>query len=111
MLPMKDKTIVQNESLVDRSLRVLLGVIMLAVPCYLLVTNSAANHIGLSLSMLLSIYQVGYHTIYPILSGVFGVDPFYYLFNKKSCDLSERNRCGTLPSQFNAMFHPRHRHV
>lgn len=100
MVPMNSKILVQNESLIDRSLRVIAGCLMLVVPLLLLVTTDTLSHIWLSLSMLLSIYF--------ILSGVIGVDPLYYLFNKKSCDLTERNRCGTLPSQYDAMFHYHH---
>lgn len=100
MIAVKGKAAVQNESLVDRFLRVLLGVIMLAVPCYLLLETGAENQIWLSLSMLFSVY--------PILSGIIGMDPLYNLFNKKTCDLSDHNRCGNFTSQLDAFFGHKH---
>lgn len=85
-------SVVQNVGLNDRVLRTILG----------------WGLIGFAFVDLMNGAQVGWHTyaillaVYPLLTSILGWDPFYAVFGGKSCDLSERNRCGTFPFQVSA---------
>lgn len=91
--------VVQNVGLNDRLLRTLLG----------------WGVIGMAALDLVGGAQVGWHTyaillaIYPLLTAILGWDPFYAVFGNRSCDISERNRCGTFPFEVYAALgkHPR----
>jgi hypothetical protein len=85
-------TVIQNLGLVDRVVRTLIG--------WGLIAAAAAD--------VLSGQQVSWHpyailfAVYPILTAIVGYDPFYSAAHTKSCDLSERNRCGTFPFEVSA---------
>ena len=90
----------QNLGLWDRIFRVVLGCVLLAVPYFTITQIGVMSEMWHSLLIILSIY--------PFLTGILGVDPFYRLMNVKSCDLSSRNRCGSFPFQVDAFLghHP-----
>lgn len=96
-------TVVQNLSLLNRSLRIVLGALMIGLPIIQLVaTNSTIGwH---AYSMLLAIY--------PLMTGMLGWCPVCQMFNFHSCGLSDKNQCGTLPYQFDAALghHPQANH-
>lgn len=91
--------VVQNVGLNDRLLRTLLGWGVIGFAAWDLVNGA----------------QVGWHTyaillaVYPLLTAILGWDPFYAAFGNRSCDVSERNRCGTFPFEVYAALgkHPR----
>jgi len=85
----------QNLGLVDRIFRVLLGTVMLGIPYFLLLQHGAVVQWWQSSLMALSVY--------PFLTGILGTDPVYRLFHIKTCDLSNRNQCGSFPFQVDAM--------
>jgi len=84
----------QNLGMLDRVMRVIIGTVMLAVPYYLITQEGATVQAWHSWTMVLSVY--------PFLSGILGADPIYNMMGKKSCDLSDRNRCGSFPFQVDA---------
>ena len=89
---------VQNLGLLDRAVRLIVGGAMLAVVAF----DGASGTV------------LGWHayvaiiSIYPLMTGFVGWDPLYSLGHVKSCDLSDRNRCGTLP--FSVMAAMGHKH-
>jgi hypothetical protein len=85
--------VVQNTGLADRILRAVLATLMLGIPAFDLVVNEAVVTWH-GISMLLAVY--------PALTAILGWDPFYQLGNAKTCDTSDRNRCGTLPFEVSA---------
>lgn len=38
-------------------------------------------------------------SVYPVLTGIIGIDPVYRAFGFRSCGTSARNTCGTFPYQ------------
>jgi hypothetical protein len=86
--------VIQNLSLLDRSLRWVLTVALLAVPAVHVVFYGEVLGWWHGLSLLLSVY--------PGLTAFWGWDPFYEAAGYKTCDLSDRNQCGTLPFQIDA---------
>lgn len=86
--------VVQNLGLLDRTLRLLLGALLLGAPAVHLVMYDAMFAWWHGLSMLVSVY--------PAMTGWLGWDPMYQAINYKTCDLSDRNRCGTMPYQVDA---------
>ena len=89
----------QNLALIDRVLRLLIGAALIGGAYYYSAFDDVAARIwdvwG-SISTMISVY--------PILTGALGWDPFYALFHVRSCGDSGRNQCGTLPYQVEAMF-------
>lgn len=85
----------QNLGAVDRTVRFIVGVLMLGVPYFMITQQGATVETWQSWLMVLSAY--------PCLTGIIGFDPLYRIFGKKSCDLSSRNRCGSYPFQVDAM--------
>ncbi len=86
----KKSNVPQNLSLIDRVVRLVLGLVMISVlffdnPYFVLSTT------WMSVLVLVSIY--------PLMTGMLGVDPLYAAAHVKSCDTSEHNQCGTLPYQ------------
>ncbi len=79
---------VQNMGLMDRSFRIVLGAAM----------------IGLVLSPVLgnSYNFLAILAIYPCLTGMMGWDPLYSLRRVKTCDINDRNKCGTYGFQVSA---------
>ena len=86
--------VVQNLSLIDRALRGLLAAVLLIVPAVELVFLEGTFGWWHGIAMLASVY--------PGLTAFLGWDPFYQAMGTKTCDLSERNQCGTLPYQVDA---------
>ena len=85
----------QNIGLADRLFRLAVGIAMLAVAYYLVVTTGSKATLWDTYALLLSVY--------PILTGAMGWDPFYAIFHVKSCALTGKNQCGTLPYQIKTM--------
>ena len=94
MKSVKGYFITQNLSMLERVLRFILGTAMIGIPYLLLTQPGATINNLLAWSMVLSSY--------PFLTSIIGVDPIYRLFKVKSCDISERNRCGSFPFQVDA---------
>lgn len=86
--------VVQNLGLLDRMLRLLLVAALLGGPVTHLAISDGIFAWWHGIAMLLSVY--------PGMTGYLGWDPFYQLTAYKSCGLSEKNQCGTLPYQIDA---------
>ncbi len=86
--------VVQNISLLDRALRVVVTAVLLAVPAIYIVTYDGSYQWWHGVMWLLSIYFG--------LTALFGCDPVYHAAGYKTCDLSDRNQCGTIPYQVDA---------
>ena len=84
----------QNLGMWDRVIRFMLGSAMLAVPYYYMTQTSLPVEAWYSWSMVASIY--------PFLTSIVGCDVLYKFFGVKSCDLSQRNRCGSFPFEVDA---------
>ena len=85
--------VVQNLGWIDRVLRVIAGVLFLAVPISLLKEGQP--------------YATWYYylillSVVPMITGILGWCPFYAGFHMKSCDTSKRNRCGTFTEEMKA---------
>jgi len=87
--------VIQNMGLFDRLFRLTLGIAMFVFAYYFVVFAGSTSALWDSYAMLIAIY--------PILTGALGWDPFYAMFKVKSCSITGRNRCGTLPYEFKAM--------
>jgi len=86
--------VVQNMWLVDRTLRFVIGGLLLgSVAGYLQTTDS---------TMLDWHAYIGLLSIYPFITAILGWDPFYHLFNAKTCGTEGRNQCGTFPYEVDA---------
>jgi hypothetical protein len=84
----------QNLGLVDRLLRVIIGSGLIAVA---LINPFQQAEMGWHAYLLII-------AIYPMLTGILGVDPLYLAFNYRTCDSSRRSRCGTFPFEVEAAF-------
>ena len=89
----------QNIGLIDRVSRLIVGAILISTAYYFSAYEDLAARIwdvwG-SFSMMIALY--------PIFTGMLGWDPLYALFQVRSCSISGRNQCGTLPYQVKVMF-------
>jgi hypothetical protein len=89
----------QNIGLIDRLLRLFIGAALIGAAYYYSAYVDLVARIwdvwG-SFSMMIALY--------PIFTGMLGWDPFYALFHVRSCSITGRNQCGTLPYQVKAMF-------
>ena len=92
----KINVVEQNLGMLDRSIRFILGCVMLGVPFYMMTQVGQPAEQLYNWSMLLSIY--------PFLTAVTGCDVLYKPFHIKSCDLSRRNKCGSFPFELDAWF-------
>jgi hypothetical protein len=91
---LQSKNAIQNISVVDRIIRLIVGFSMLGV--VLFIENLSPGLIAF----------FGLLSIIPILSGIMGWCPFYAMFNVRSCSVDNpHNRCGTLPFQISNRFH------
>jgi hypothetical protein len=92
--------VVQNLSLMERGVRAVMAVILIGLPCIDLLFFEGIFGGWHATALLLSVY--------PGLTGMLGWDPFYELGGHRTCGLSDRNQCGTLPFQIDALFgrHP-----
>jgi hypothetical protein len=86
--------VVQNIGLVDRVVRFIVGVLMIAIPSFLLLNGNAESMWYLYYSCLIAVY--------PLTTSVFGIDPLYWALSYRSCGGSERNQCGTFPYEVDA---------
>lgn len=95
MKAMRDKLgVVQNMGLADRALHCVLGASLLGASAVHLVIFDGIFGWWDGIAILISIY--------PTLTGILGWDPFYAATGYKTCGLSEKNPCGTLPYQVDA---------
>lgn len=86
--------VIQNLGWLDRVLRFTIGVVLLAMPCFLILSGAMETTWYLVGSMLLSVY--------PLMTSIIGVDQFYRFMGVKSCGTSDRNQCGTFPYEIDA---------
>jgi len=84
----------QNLGWLDRVLRFAAGAVLLAMPCYLVISGIMEVRWYLVGAMLLSVY--------PLMTSIIGIDQVYKFFNVKSCGTSTRNQCGTFPYEIDA---------
>lgn len=85
--------VMQNLGWHDRLLRVVIGSLMIAIPCYLLLTGrSEASWL----------YYILLAAVYPALTGIIGIDHLYNIMGVKSCGGSNKNQCGTFPYEVDA---------
>lgn len=87
---------IQNMGLVDRVLRFAGGALILGA----IVLYFEMEHAWFPLTVMVYATAI---SIYPLLTGLIGWDPFYALFKIRSCNDSGRNQCGTFPYQVKAM--------
>jgi len=84
--------VVQNLGLIDRVVRGLMAVLLIAGPI-----------IHLALGNILSWHgYVMLAGIYPALTSILGCDPFYAMLKVRSCGTSDRTQCGTFPYEVDA---------
>jgi hypothetical protein len=88
----KHLSTVQNLGLNDRIIRGLIAALMIGLPPLNLVNGGLFDWHGYV--MLLGIY--------PAITAILGYDPFYVLFNVRSCGNTQRNQCGTFPFEVDA---------
>lgn len=88
--------VIQNLGWLDRVLRFFVGAVLLALPCFLIISGTMEVTWYLVGAMLVSVY--------PLLTSFIGIDEIYRFFNVKSCDTSGKNRCGTFPDELDAAF-------
>lgn len=86
--------VIQNLGWMDRVLRFVTGAVLLALPCYLMISGAMDVKWYLVGAMLLSVY--------PLTTSVIGVDQIYRFLKVKSCGTSPRNQCGTFPYEIDA---------
>lgn len=79
--------VVQNLGWIDRSLRMIVGWVVIAVAYADLYQGSMASWQTYAIAI----------SVYPILTALFGWDPLYSAKGLKTCDTSETNQCGTFP--------------
>ncbi len=91
---LNDMGIVQNMGWHDRTIRVVVGSLMISVPLYLLMSASAPVASWMFYVILVAVY--------PVLTGIIGFDVFYNLFRVRSCGSSNRNQCGSYPYEIDA---------
>ena len=92
---MQKLDVVQNEGLVDRVFRFVIGAIMLAIGS---IGVAITPHITWWESTLIIV------SVYPLLTAILGYDPFYSLFKAKTCslDADSKNACGSFPYEVDA---------
>ena len=88
-----DMGVVQNLGWIDRVVRVVVSALMIVVPVILMSMQGTAE------SWMLYVMLVA---IYPLLTGILGFDPMYYLLDLRTCGMSGRNRCGSFPFEIDA---------
>ena len=86
-------TEVHNLGLVDRVVRVLFGAALMGGAITSLFNSSVVTW---------QVYAALF-AVYPLMTGMLGWDPLYAVGHTKTCDLSDRNRCGTFPYQIDAI--------
>jgi len=84
--------VVQNASLIDRIIRLSIGGAL--VTASVISLSSTTTVMWETYAILLAIY--------PLMTGMLGWDPIYSMTNTKTCRLTGRNQCGTLPYEMDA---------
>ena len=95
MKQQRDYFVEQNMGVIERIVRVLVGLAMLGYPYYLIIQPGATAEMWLNVVMVLSIY--------PSITGILGADPLYSITGVRTCNLSGRNQCGSFPFQIDAL--------
>lgn len=90
--------VIQNLGLRDRIVRFVLGAMLLA-PGITAATGILAGSGPEMNAWLAGMMAVA---VYPLMTAMIGVDPFYRLLGIRSCGDSGTNQCGTLPYQLKA---------
>jgi len=85
---------VENLGILDRVLRITVAFALVTYAALDLTLGSSTMGVWQALVI------VG--SVYPFLTGILGTDPFYKAADIKSCDLSEKNQCGSFPYQMDA---------
>jgi hypothetical protein len=93
---LQNKNALQNIGLIDRSVRIIVGLAMIST--WFFYPVESVNLWFAALPLL---------GVFPLLSGILGWCPVYALFHTKSCGTDNRNSCGTLPDQLDHMIHRR----
>ena len=92
--------VVENMGWLDRAIRVIIGTVLVTVPLTIITMKLPGMDEGAAVSGWL--YAVMLLALYPFWTTAIGWDPFYQLFNVRTCGGSERNPCGTLPFELDA---------
>jgi len=92
---LKNPRVIQNMGWLDRVLHFLVGAGLLLVPMALL---------DMEISEAWYLYVLMLVSVIPISIAVWGLEPLYQIMGVKSCDTSERNRCGTFFEELRAAF-------
>lgn len=87
---------IQNMGLLDRVLRLGGGGLIVGM----LVLYYEMRHVWLPLPVMFYVIAI---SLYPLLTAIIGWDPFYSLFQVRSCGDIGRNQCGTFPYQVKAI--------
>ncbi len=100
MITLAEKShVIQNMSLIDRVLRVLIGAAMMGGAFYYY--NAYGD------LQALNVEAWGFYAlaiaVYPLMTGMLGWDPFYAMFHLRSCSDSGKNPCGTFFYQWKSM--------
>jgi hypothetical protein len=85
----------QNIGIIDRTVRLVVGSIMIGA-WFIYPVDTFTMW-----SALLPLLGV-----FPLLTGILGWCPTYAVFHTKSCGTDKRNNCGTFPDQLDHLFHP-----
>ena len=86
--------VIQNLGLVDRALRIVIGIFLL---------GGAIVHMQMNGHVVSPWHALaGLVSVYPFLTGMIGWDPLYSMLRVRSCNLSGKNQCGTLPYEVDA---------
>jgi hypothetical protein len=93
---LQNKHALQNIGLIDRTVRVIVGLAMISV-WFIYPVESVS--LWFALLPLLGVF--------PLLSGILGWCPTYAFFRTKSCGTDKHNTCGTFPDQLDHMINPR----
>jgi len=91
----KNPRVIQNMGWLDRVLHFLVGAALLLVPMIIL---------EMEISEAWYLYVLILASAIPISIAIWGLEPLYQIFGVKSCDTSERNRCGTFFEELRSAF-------
>lgn len=83
---------IQNLGLTDRIIRGMIAVLLIGLPTLDLANGAVFDWHGYAILL----------GTYPALTSILGWDPFYALFNVRSCGYEPRNQCGTFPYEVDA---------
>lgn len=88
--------VIQNLGLIDRVVRLVVGVGLISVAYYLSVHTEMKLHLWDG-------YLAFVIALYPLFTAMLGWDPFYKMADVRSCSDTGKNQCGTLPYEMKAM--------